>query len=123
MNEHGLYPERTLLRLADGLREVVATADVYLLQADGGRTRIHLAGEDPRVDVRSLGEILPHFEERGFLRIHRSYAVNLRRVRFLRHRDTGRDWELTLEPPMDDRALPISRDAHPMLLGALEGEE
>lgn len=122
MSEHGLYPERAVLHLADAVREVVESDEVYLLEAEGGRTRVHLAGTDPRVDVRSLGEILPHFEARGFLRIHRSYAVSLRRVRLIRRRDTGRDWELTLEPPVD-RVLPVSRDAHPVLLGALEGEE
>ncbi len=34
--------------------------------------------------------------------------VNLRRVRAIRRRPTGDDWELKLEPPVN-RVLPISR--------------
>ena len=34
MSEHGLYPERAVLHLADGVREVVETGDVYLLEAE-----------------------------------------------------------------------------------------
>lgn len=120
MSEHGLLSHRATLHLKDGLREVVDTADVYLLEAEGGQTMVRLRDADPREDVRPLGEILPHFEARGFLRIHRSYAVNLSRVQFLRRRDVGRDWEVRLEPPVN-RVLPVSRDALPYLLEALEG--
>jgi len=120
MNEHGLYIQRAVLHAGDGVRELVDTADIYLLEADGGRTLVRLADADPKVDVRPLGEILPHFEARGFLRIHRSFAVNLARVQLLRRRDVGRDWEVRLEPPVN-RVLPVSRDALGYLLEALEG--
>ena len=36
------------------------------------------------------------------------YAVNLRRVRELRPRDEGDDWEVRLEPPVN-RVLPVAR--------------
>jgi len=120
MSEHGLVTHRAVLHLADGVREVVDTADVYLLEAEGGQTMVRLAGADARVDVRPLGEILPHFEARGFLRVHRSFAVNLARVRFLRRRDMGRDWEVRMEPPVN-RVVPVSRDALGPLMEALEG--
>jgi len=121
MSEHGMFTRRAVLHVGDGVREIVDTAEVYLLEADGGRTLVRLAGADPRVDVRPMGEVLPHFEARGFLRIHRSYAVNLERVQLLRRRDVGRDWEVRLEPPVN-RVLPVSRDALPYLLEALEGD-
>ena len=120
MNEHGLFTQRAVLHSGDGVRELVETGDVYLLEADGGRTLVRLAEAEPKIDVRPLGEILPHFEARGFLRIHRSYAVNLARIQFLRRRDVGRDWEVRLEPPVN-RVLPVSRDALGFLLEALEG--
>jgi DNA-binding LytR/AlgR family response regulator len=58
--------------------------------------------------VRSLGEVLPYFQEALFVRVHRSYAVNAERVAEVRRRDSGRDWELRLEPPVN-RVLPVSR--------------
>ena len=40
-------------------------------------------------DARRLSDLLPLFGPFGFLRIHHSYAVNLRRVRELRQREKG----------------------------------
>jgi DNA-binding LytR/AlgR family response regulator len=51
---------------------------------------------------------------RGFLRTHRNYLVNPDRVRHVRRRSSGEDWELKLDPPVN-RVLPVSRSA----LGAL----
>jgi len=42
-------------------------------------------------DVRSLGEIEPLLLRHGFLRTHRNYLVNSRRVRQVRRRPTGED--------------------------------
>ena len=54
--------------------------------------------------------MVPLFVPHGFLQIHREYVVNLRRIRLIRRRDEGRDWEVTLEPPVN-RVLPVSRGA------------
>jgi len=59
-------------------------------------------------------EVLSRFTPYGFLQIHREYAFNLRRIRTIRRRDNGRDWEVKLEPPVN-RVLPVSRG----LLGSL----
>lgn len=40
--------------------------------------------------------------------IHRAHAVNLRRVRELRPRDDGADWEVKLDPSVN-RMLPVAR--------------
>ena len=61
-------------------------------------------------DARRLAAVAPLFEPFGFLSIHRSHAVNLRRVRELRPRGDGEDWEVKLEPPVN-RVLPVARDA------------
>ena len=52
----------------------------------------------------------PFFEPHGFLRISREAAVNLRRIRDIRLRPSGRDWEVKLEPPVN-KVLPVSRGA------------
>lgn len=110
--------DRVLLHVRRGpqvVKRAVDPADVYLLEADGGDTLVRLRGATRLRDVRRLAEVAPLFEPFGFLPIHRSYAVNLRRVRELRPRDDGEDWEVKLEPPVN-RVLPVARD----LLGRLE---
>jgi len=47
--------------------------------------------------------------------------VNLRRVRELRGRQEGDDWEVKLEPPVN-RVLPVSRSALKALLRAAGDE-
>ena len=92
--------------------------DIFFLEAEGDATRVRLRGRRSRMDVRPLGS-LSALERRGFFRVHRSYMVNLSRIRLLRRRDVGRDWELVLEPPVN-RVLPVSRDAFAGLVAALD---
>ena len=48
-------------------------------------------------------------QARGFVRIHRSYLINLDRVREIRLRgDHSNDWEVKLDPPVN-AVLPVSR--------------
>ncbi len=101
-------PDRILLNLADGQRRVVDPADVYYLEAEGGETLVRLRSAKRLVDLRELGEVIPLFEPHGFLRISREAAVNLRRLRDIRIRPSGRDWEVKLEPPVN-KVLPVSR--------------
>jgi DNA-binding LytR/AlgR family response regulator len=54
------------------------------------------------------------------VRIHRSFAVNLGRVRELRQRGDGAGWEVRLEPPVN-RVLPVSRRELGRLVVVLEG--
>jgi DNA-binding LytR/AlgR family response regulator len=107
--------EKVLLHLSDFVRKPIAPADVYFLEAIGDETLVRTRSSRPLRDVRSLGELLPDFVPHGFLRIHRNHAVNLTRVREIRRRKKGPDWELKLEPPVN-RVLPISRNALKKLL-------
>ena len=101
--------DRILFRTANGERVVVDPADIYLLEAVDGATHVRGRSATPMVDVRELHEVAPLFEPFGFLRVHREFAVNLRRVTLVRPRSSGRDWELKMEPP-GNRIVPISRD-------------
>jgi len=102
--------DRVVLHLGDGVRRVVDPADVYYLETRDDDTRVRLRSARPLVDMRPMGELLPHFAPHGSLQIHREYVVNLRRIRLIRRRDEGRDWEVKLEPPVN-RVLPVSRGA------------
>lgn len=111
--------EKILLHFGDFVRKPIDPAEVYFLEAVGDETLIRTRSARPLRDVRSLGELLPRFAPYGFVRIHKNHAVNLDRIREIRRRKTGADWELKLEPPVN-RILPISRNALKYLLGSYD---
>jgi len=99
--------DRILLHLRDGRRVPVDPREIYILEAEGGETLVRTRHAQPLTDVRQLGELLDVFEPFGFAQVHRSWAVNLRRVREIRPApDSG--WEVKLDPPVN-RVLPVSR--------------
>ena len=99
---------KVLLHVSDGLRRLVETDGVYYLEADGGDTVLHRSRARPLRDIRRLGEIQAVWKKHGFVRIHRNHSVNPARILEIRLRESGRDWELKLAPPVN-RILPISR--------------
>ncbi len=108
MNEPDRPARRVLLHLQDRRRVPIEPREVFLLEADGDQTRIRTRGRRRLRDVRSLGEVLAHFPGGLFVQVHRSAAVNVDRVSEVRLRDTGRDWELRLEAPVNE-VVPIGR--------------
>ena len=104
-----ILEDRILLRLQDGRRIPVNPKEIYLLEAEGGETLVRTRRAQTLTDVRQLRELFDAFEPFGFAMIHRSWAVNLRRVREIRPAaDSG--WEVKLDPPVN-RVLPVSRRA------------
>jgi DNA-binding LytR/AlgR family response regulator len=97
-----------LVRIARDRLRVVNVDDVYLLAADGGDTLVHRRGTKPLRDGRSLGQLLEAWGGHPFVRVHESFAVHPLHVYELRLRDTGRDWEVRLEPPKNT-VIPVSR--------------
>lgn len=102
-------PRRLLLHPDERSRRAIDPHDVYLLEADDNDTLVRQRSRTVLRDRRRLPELVSLFTPFGFLRIHRSYAVNLDRVREVRLRDGGRDWEVVLEPPVN-RVVPVGRD-------------
>ena len=100
--------DRVLLQLGPGERRLLDPADVYFLEAEDEDTRVRLRSRTLLTDTRPLGELERLLAPHGFFRAHRDTLVNLRRVREVRRRAEGGDWELKLEPPVN-RVLPISR--------------
>ncbi len=99
--------DRILLRLQDGRRVPVDPQEIYLLEAEWGETLVRTRHAQPLSDVRQLSELIDTFEPFGFSQIHRSWAVNLRRVREIRPAPKG-GWEVELDPRVN-RVLPVSR--------------
>ena len=101
---------RILLRLEPGMRRAIDPDDIFFLEAIDDDTHVRTRRAERLVDVRTLGELEPIFRRWGFLRIHRDYLVNLERVRQVRRRRSGDDWEIKLDPPVN-RVLPVGRTA------------
>lgn len=101
---------RLLLHLGPGLRQAIASDDVYFVEAKGDDTEVRTRAARVLKDVRPIGALEAPFLRHGFLRTHRNYLVNPRHVRQIRRRPQGEDWELTLDPPVN-AVLPVSRSA------------
>jgi len=118
-SKRDISTDRILLHLSDGLKEAVDPDDVYYIDATEGDTIVRFRAAKAKKDVRRLDEIAPLFERFGFLRVHRSYLVNVNRIRFLRRRGP-RDWELQLDPPVN-ALIPVGREAYGRVVAAFEG--
>lgn len=96
-------PERFLVRKL-GREFLIVAADVEWLQASGNYVNLHLGGRD--YPLRStIGGIQPRLDPTRFIRIHRSYIVNLDRVASIEPLGTG-DARVHLT---DGAKLPCSR--------------
>ena len=111
--------QRLAIHLEEGLREVVDLDDVYYIEATEDDTLIRLAGKRRRRDIRSMNTMEQKLKTAGFFRIQRSYLVNLNRIRLVRLRKSGRDWDVVMAPPVN-KVLPVSRGVVEELLIALE---
>ncbi len=96
-------PERFLVRKLG--REFLVTAnDIEWLQASGNYVNLHMAGRD--YPLRStLANVEAQLDPARFVRVHRSYMVNLDRLASIEPLDSG-DARLHLK---DGTSLPCSR--------------
>jgi two-component system, LytTR family, response regulator len=68
--------------------ELIPTAQIDWLEADGDYVRAHV-GSKPHLVSETLASLLSRLDPHGFLRIHRARAVNLRRIRSLQRGPHG----------------------------------
>jgi len=84
--------------------------EIYFLESEGHDTWVRTARKSRLRSVRSLGELEKTLKPYEFSRIHKSYLVNLDRVREVRLRKgDDNDWELKLDPPVNS-VLPVGRE-------------
>ena len=100
---------KLLLHISDGLRRTVDPDSVYYLEAVSGDTLLRRRGSRPLKDIRQLGDLMPAWKRRGFVRIHRNHAINPDHVLEIRLRPNSQYWEVKLAPPVN-RVLPVSRN-------------
>lgn len=107
MTDPASTPSRFLVRLTAERWRAVDLEDVYLVEAAGDDTRVRLRSRHALEDVRRLGELEEVLRPAGFVRVHRSFLVNPRRVLELRRRDGAEGYEVVMQPPVN-RVLPVS---------------
>ena len=102
-------PERFLVRKL-GRDFLVAAADIEWLQASGNYVNLHLRSHD--YPLRStMAAIEARLDPAAFVRVHRSYLVNLRRIVSIEPIDSG-DARIHMD---DGSVLPCSRRYLPAL--------
>lgn len=107
-----LRPERFLVRK---LRKefLIAATDIEWLQAEGNYVGLHVSGHDYLLRS-TLADFLGQLDPTRFVRVHRSYAVNLDRVAEITPLDSG-DARLGMK---DGSQVPCSRRYRDALGGA-----
>jgi hypothetical protein len=102
-------PERFLVRKL-GKEFLLAAADIEYLQASGNYVNLHVRGRAYPLRATMAG-IAPRMDPARFVRVHRSYMVNLDCLAEIEPLETG-DARLTLR---DGTRLPCSRRYRPAL--------
>jgi len=100
--------ERLLLHLGRDRRRAIDAQDVYFLEATGETTLVRLRSLPRLADSRALAELVSLLASSGIVRVHRNHAVNVRHVLEIRRRSGEADWEVKLEPPVNE-VLPVGR--------------
>jgi DNA-binding LytR/AlgR family response regulator len=100
---------RIAVRVSSRRYVMLDVGEIYYLESDGHDTWVRTARKTRFRSVRSLGQLERKLKPLGFMRIHKSYLVNLDRVREIRLRKgDDNDWELKLDPPVN-AVLPMGR--------------
>lgn len=108
-------PERFLVRKLR--REfLIAATDIDALQAQGNYVGLRVRGHDYLLRS-TLADFLTQLDPARFVRVHRSHAVNLDRIREIEPTDAG-DARLHLH---DGSTIPCSRRYRDALTGAVPG--
>ncbi len=100
---------RIPVRITSGRIVLLDAIEIYYIEAERGDTLVRTARRTRYRSVNRLSEWERKQRSAGFILSHRSYLVNLGRVRELRLRPSDpNDWELKLDPPVNT-VLPIGR--------------
>jgi len=80
-------------------------------QSDGNYVHLHLEGKTATMHRLSLQSLESQFEDRSLIRCHRSYLVNLKKIRLVKGNAQGlKVWVGSLEDP-----IPVSRKYVPTI--------
>lgn len=73
-------PEKIALPYQNGV-SFVSISEIIYCEADDNYTKFYLANQQSYLVTKSLKDIQETLEERGFMRVHRQYLVNLNQIK------------------------------------------
>lgn len=73
-------PEKIALPYQNGV-SFVLISDIIYCEADDNYTKFHLANKQSYLVTKPLKDIQETLEERGFMRVHRQYLINLNQIK------------------------------------------
>ena len=112
---------KILVKVAAGKILVFDPHEVFYIEGERNDSLVRTARKRLYRSTQPLASWEKRLRGTPLVRIHRSYLVNLDRVREIRRRGGDpNDWELKLDPPVN-AVLPVSRKYYATVLKALEG--
>jgi DNA-binding LytR/AlgR family response regulator len=100
---------RVPVKTGPGRFLLLDAGEIYYIEGAGDDVLVRTARKRRHRGVRRLSEWDRRLRAAGFLRVHRSYLVNLERIREIRLREGDpNDWEIKLDPPVNV-VLPVGR--------------
>lgn len=104
---------RVLVRDGTGLR-VLPLDEVDYVEAQADHVAFHHAGRD-HLKPQRISELEAQLDPQRFVRVHRSFIINLRQVQALERTESG-GHAVRLK---SGKRIPVSRSGHERLLGVL----
>ena len=101
----------------DGSIELIELESIFYLEAREGDTWIRTARKKMYRSVQELHELASRLPAPHFVRCHRGFIVNLKRVRAIVPRGFN-DHDFKLDPPVNTR-IPIARSRFPEIRSLL----
>ena len=98
-------PDDRLIVKSGGRVIFVPVDEIDWIEADANYVRLHLTGKDPLLFRKPMSRLAEQLDNSGFIRIHRSYIVNVSRIRELQPCNSG-EFIVSLR---DGKELPCSR--------------
>lgn len=117
LNEAAAQAQRVLIR-DRGQLIVVPVADIDCIEAQDDYIAIHAAGRT-HLKTQSLNEIEAWLAGKGFVRVHRSWLINLARLKAIERQ--GKDGHQARLG--GDLCVPVSRSGHARLIDAIEASD
>jgi two-component system LytT family response regulator len=111
--EHERELKRVPLPTPDGY-ELIPIKDILYLVADRNYCQVHLKNGKTKLSTRHLGAFEELLADFGFLRVHKSFIVNLREIKVYR---PGNGGQLTMT---DGNRLEVSRRRKEQLIHQLQ---
>ena len=104
-SENNQQPDDRLIIKSGGRMIFIPMNDIDWIEANANYVRLHLRGKDAHLFRQPISKMAEQLDSSRFIRIHRSFIVNISRIRELQPCNSG-EFIVSLR---DGKELPCSR--------------